>query len=285
MTVAGQILFGEQPRQYRPAVARALGGIHPAAVLEQLHYWLQRATKEHNDHKWIYYTYADLGAQIGLSPSQTERAMQKLRDIGVLVSIPNPKVAWDKTLWWRLDPEAMDLLAHAIERPDSCRAVPEIVAGEHEAGPSTAADHASNTNELHPMNYDSELQPTTATSAGTREAAEALEFFVDHRNAHSLGKPEWRRGDLAKTEWLDSISALVATYGPGEVKDRIAEAVIRAKSDPGLAKSLGSREADKAFASRWDQFKVSDTTRKSREKQRTHREMLDRRMEADHAAV
>jgi DNA-binding transcriptional ArsR family regulator len=107
-------IFGERPQVYRPSVAAALGSLTQAIVLEQLHYWVQRATKEHDGHTWVYKTYKEWGDELGLSYKQTERALDALKERGLVISIQNPYVRMDQTRWWKLDDEGIVKLSHEI---------------------------------------------------------------------------------------------------------------------------------------------------------------------------
>src|SRR5437660_1844392 len=86
-------LFGKahSPRCYRPEIALVLGSIDQAVVLDQLHYWLNRATKYYNDRWWVYKRYAEWGSELGSTPDKARRALEKLRDAGYAVSIRNPQ--------------------------------------------------------------------------------------------------------------------------------------------------------------------------------------------------
>ena len=107
--------LGYSPRVYRLEIAAELGSINQAVVLEQLHYWLERATKEHAGHKWVYKTYSEWGSELGISTKQARVALKSLRDLGLVVSINNPNSPMDQTLWWRTDEVVIDMLTRTID--------------------------------------------------------------------------------------------------------------------------------------------------------------------------
>src|SRR5689334_14775082 len=114
---AGDLLFGQEVRVYRPAVAKALHGntnIIQAIVLEQMHYWLQRSSKTYQGKNWVYKTYQEWGDELGLTPKQVRSALDDLRKSGLVVAIRNPHHGFDQTLWWTIDATALARLASAV---------------------------------------------------------------------------------------------------------------------------------------------------------------------------
>src|ERR1019366_4820141 len=107
--------FGESPRVYRPSIAKALGNVIQAVVLEQMHYWLKGpGGKDHNGHHWIWKAQAELAEELGMTVGVARKALEKLRDQGLLISTSNPDHAWDRTLLWRIDQDAMAQLVAGI---------------------------------------------------------------------------------------------------------------------------------------------------------------------------
>jgi hypothetical protein len=96
------LLLDERPVVLQPSLVRRLGLLE-AAIVQQLHYWSQRATRTHDAHAWVYKTYSDWGNEIGVSAKAARGAMDRLRRDGVVVAIQNPTDLRDRTLWWRID--------------------------------------------------------------------------------------------------------------------------------------------------------------------------------------
>jgi hypothetical protein len=97
-----QLLLDEPPVALLPSLVRRLGLLE-AAIAQQLHYWLQRATQVHGDERWVYKTYQDWSDEIGVTPKAARGALNKLRRDGVVIAIQSPRDARDRTLWWRID--------------------------------------------------------------------------------------------------------------------------------------------------------------------------------------
>lgn len=68
------LLINEPPLQVLPSLAVAIG-LNEAIALQQLHYWLAHAQKEHDGKMWIYKTYADWRSQD--FPFWSERTIQR----------------------------------------------------------------------------------------------------------------------------------------------------------------------------------------------------------------
>jgi len=111
--VRAALLMDEPPVVVQPSLVRALGGMPEAAVVQQLHYWTQRATREHEGQSWVYKTYDDWSAELGLTTKAARGALNRLRTKGVAVGIQNPTDPRDRTLWWRVDYQQLDALATA----------------------------------------------------------------------------------------------------------------------------------------------------------------------------
>ncbi len=96
------LLLDERPVVLQPSLVRELG-IAEAAISQQLHYWAQRATHEHDGHWWVAKTYQDWSDEIGITAKVARNACDRLRKAGVLVAIANPDDPHNRTQWWRLD--------------------------------------------------------------------------------------------------------------------------------------------------------------------------------------
>jgi hypothetical protein len=76
-------------------------------ILQQLHYWLElpgpKSGKDHDGFHWVYKSCEELADEIGLSAGQVKRALVKLRDAGLLISINNPTKGWDRRYWHRIN--------------------------------------------------------------------------------------------------------------------------------------------------------------------------------------
>lgn len=131
-----EMLLNERLVAIQPSLVRRLG-IAEAAIVQQLHYWLRRATNSHDGHIWVYKTYTAWSDEIGLSSKAVRGALDKLRRAGVVVSIESPIDSRDRTLWWRID---YDVLHNEQGRPSAPEGRPTAATGSpHAAGGSSHA--------------------------------------------------------------------------------------------------------------------------------------------------
>jgi hypothetical protein len=89
--------------QVHPEIIRKLGSATQAIVLQQLSYWLERSTKEHDGENWVYNSYENWAENLGLSASQVKRAMLVLEELGLIISC-QPE-AYNRVKWYRIDIE------------------------------------------------------------------------------------------------------------------------------------------------------------------------------------
>jgi hypothetical protein len=101
------LLLNEPPLIVFPSLVRRLGLVE-AALVQQLHYWSQRATRTHDGFVWVYKTYQDWSDEIGVSAKAARGALDRLRRDGLVVAIQNPTDLRDRTLWWRVDHDVLE---------------------------------------------------------------------------------------------------------------------------------------------------------------------------------
>jgi hypothetical protein len=132
------LLLDEPPVLVQPSLVRRLGLLE-AAIVQQLHYWSARATRSHDGHAYVYKTYQDWSAEIGVSAKQARGALDRLRKDGVAVAIQNPTDPRDRTLWWRIDHAVLESggpSAPTGRSPSDEEGVPSAPAGSSNAGAS-----------------------------------------------------------------------------------------------------------------------------------------------------
>lgn len=108
-----KLLIHEPPLQVQPSLVVALGNrVDDALVVQQLHYWLQRSTNEHEGRKWVYNSYAEWIAQDFPFYNEAElgRIFRRLRDSGIVIAKAVNISRWDRRLWYTLDYDALDAL-------------------------------------------------------------------------------------------------------------------------------------------------------------------------------
>lgn len=109
----GKLLLDEHPLIVLPELACAVG-LNEAIVLQQIHYWLA-SNAERNSHRhfhdgrwWTWGTIEELQRQFPFwSESTVKRAVTKLRENGLLLAGNYNRVAFDRTLWYTIDYDAL----------------------------------------------------------------------------------------------------------------------------------------------------------------------------------
>lgn len=99
--MSSALLLDEPCLVIQPVLVRALGHLVDAAVLQQLHYWMQRAQSRHEGFTWVWKTYEEWGEEIGVSTKQVRSAIERLETRGVVVSC-QPE-SWNRRKWYRID--------------------------------------------------------------------------------------------------------------------------------------------------------------------------------------
>jgi len=96
-------LINEPPLVLLPSLAKAIG-LNNAIVLQQIHYWLKSSKYEHDGSIWIYNSVSSWCDQFPFwSDSTIKRALNTLRDAGLIKVANYNKAGFDKTLWYTID--------------------------------------------------------------------------------------------------------------------------------------------------------------------------------------
>jgi DNA-binding Lrp family transcriptional regulator len=99
--MSSALLLDEPCLVIQPVLVRALGHVLDAAVLQQLHYWMQRAQSRHEGFTWVWKTYEEWSDEIGVTPKQVRTAIERLEARGVVRSC-QPE-SWNRRKWYRVD--------------------------------------------------------------------------------------------------------------------------------------------------------------------------------------
>lgn len=101
--MSSSLLINEPPLQVLPSLAVAVG-LNEAIVIQQIHYWMQRADTRINGHVWVYNSVAQWKQQFPFWSDDTiARALKSLRKSGVLVAEQLSKDPRDRSLFYRID--------------------------------------------------------------------------------------------------------------------------------------------------------------------------------------
>jgi hypothetical protein len=172
---------GGAVRVYEPRMVRLVGA-QGAMAFSQIKYWLNLSNggKDYDGYHWIYKSARELGDEIGLSESQTKRALSKLCSTGVLVSIGNPEARWDRTLWYRIDYDHDYLqdtdLSPAKDESGPCGDDSVSSTGQRRAvdGPNRSARK---------RNHGSAIPETTTTESPHENPSDSSSFITPQEHA------------------------------------------------------------------------------------------------------
>lgn len=115
METMSKLLINEQPLQFLPTLAKALGNSDKALILQQINYWLNNPNsgKEVNGHKWIRNTVNEWHQQFPWIAEKTvQRYLKDLEGKGILVARNLNKLKFDRTKWYTIDFDELDKLVN-----------------------------------------------------------------------------------------------------------------------------------------------------------------------------
>lgn len=107
-----RLLINEAPLQVLPSLAAAIG-LNEAIVLQQIHFLLgSHESIQVDDHRWVHRTMAEWAAQFAWWNTKTvQRTFANLRNLKLVLTANHNQNAWDHTLSYRVDYEALEALA------------------------------------------------------------------------------------------------------------------------------------------------------------------------------
>lgn len=219
------LLLDERIIAVQPALIRVLGASE-AIILQQLHFWLTRATCEHDGEMWVYKTYADWGDETGMSQKAVRGALDRLRKIDVVIAVQNPRDPHDRTRWWRIDYAALDIArgegssicppgqVDQTSRADPCAPTDTSRAGVPDSLTEStteegewwrAQDHAS----------DITTDPRTLEAVAILRNAPRLQFGLDLLTV-TAALNAYPKADHVKGAWLTVSKAADPTWNTTE---------------------------------------------------------------------
>ena len=113
MGIKGALLLDSRPLVVVPELAVAIG-LGEAIILQQVHYWLEINRRENRNYRdgftWTYNSVAEWQKQFPFYTTKTiQRVITKLENQGILISNVYNKGNFDRTKWYRIDYDALEI--------------------------------------------------------------------------------------------------------------------------------------------------------------------------------
>ena len=98
-----KLLIDDYPIQVLPKLAKEIG-LNEAIILQQIHYWLNQSSHNHDGKKWIYNTYDDWNKQFPFWSVMTiRRTITSLEKQNLILIANYNKAGFDKTRWYSIN--------------------------------------------------------------------------------------------------------------------------------------------------------------------------------------
>lgn len=92
---------------FSPALCKSFG-VCAGLLIQQIHYWCMDRAHLIGGHFWVYNTTKEWADQLGVFDERTiKNNLKALREQGIVIVGNHNKHKYDKTLWYRLDYEAL----------------------------------------------------------------------------------------------------------------------------------------------------------------------------------
>lgn len=113
------LLLDDRPLVIQPKLAKLLGDLDEAVILQQIHYWLEKRLNIKDGYSWVYNSMVDWNKQFPwLSLKTLKRKFKSLEDKGLLITENYNKAKFDRTKWYRIDYDAFSNLGNALGQND-----------------------------------------------------------------------------------------------------------------------------------------------------------------------
>ena len=115
------LLLNERPLVVLPGLAEALGSVDEAIILQQINYWLQKATNVHDGHRWVYNTLDAWMSQFPWIKSKTtlKKHLNRLVKLELVLKGNYNKAGFDRTAWYSIDYQQLELFTAEFEAKKS----------------------------------------------------------------------------------------------------------------------------------------------------------------------
>lgn len=131
MKTASDYMRNERPLLVDPQVAAVIG-LNEAIILQQVLYWLKKSEHIHEGRRWIYNSYEQWQEQFPFwSTSTIGRVFRKLEEGGIVISQQLQAASYDRTKWYSVDYDTLDLRLKTSGRFDDAILTPSGGADWH----------------------------------------------------------------------------------------------------------------------------------------------------------
>ncbi len=122
------LLLNERPLVVLPGLAEALGSVDEAIILQQLHYWVSKSNHVHDGHRWVYNTLDAWMSQFPWIKSKTtlKKHLNRLVKLRLVLKGNYNKAGFDRTVWYSIDYQQLELFTAEFEAKKSEDAVSSI---------------------------------------------------------------------------------------------------------------------------------------------------------------
>lgn len=201
------LLFDEPPIVVSPTLAKILGDLEEAAILQQIHYWTQKNMNIRDGYSWVYNSMKDWWKQ--LPWFKTEKTLRSkftsLEKKGLLVTGNYNKAKFDRTKWYRIDYDAFSQMVTAYGKNDLTMC-PNLPNASGKNDPTNTIDYTETTTDI---NNTSETK--NVSDGAPEKMIKKKEYDFDskeYRCALKLqeeilkNKPNFKKPNLQK--WADT---------------------------------------------------------------------------------
>lgn len=215
------LLYETPPLVVNPELAAAIG-LNEAIVAQQLHYWLERSSNEHDGHKWVYNTIREWREQFPFwSATTIKRIMASLREKKLVVVEQGVAQSMDRTNWYRLDYSAL----------------PQLDRARDQVGPIAGSDGHAPSDQNGPVSKRTETSQETTTESRSHSEPIGFEEWLTH-HCQVTGQQVPGRETKARAKLAEKFVTLT---GEGRSLEDMKLASVGAHADKWL------RENDKVF--------------------------------------
>ena len=123
--MSDKYLFDEEPKSFSPTLAKALGSVSKAVIMQQIHFWIKHYAKKRDKSHffkgfyWVFNSYAEWHKDLDFIPLPTmKRQILALEKDGLLISDDFNKNRGNRTKWYRIDYEKLTALTDSVSASD-----------------------------------------------------------------------------------------------------------------------------------------------------------------------